>query len=440
MYQIILYLALIIIGYTNVALIFPNFDVIIDDLSIQKVVIGPWTFSPTAVIGFVETCFLIVSAITIIFYGYYTDKKGRKKIAYFGCSIWSLATIAIFFTPPYSYAYLLTFRLITALGISCLAPVGFTILGDMVTPKNRAKVLSFWSLAFTIGSLAGAVLAPAFIGGPTQYDQWRTPFLYVGIIALILTQLLLLATPPKRAARERAFQELIEYKGYEYKYQVKKSDFPVLWKRRTNLWLVINFVDTIPSGIMVYWGIVYFKQHGFDTYTSIFLYIILGISIFLGPFLFGWLGDRWYRRNSKGRLLMCILCNYLSLIPIYIAISTPFSAEALVAAAFVITMFAIGLFINGGIGPNWYSTFLDVNVPENRGTMISLALMFDAIGKGIGPFITGLFVDLQTAFLWAIVIWLISSIFWLPALFSISKDIEDVDSLMAQRSKEIASN
>lgn len=433
MYQLLLYLALIIIGYTNVALIFPNFDTIITDLNIQPVTIGPWTFSPNAVIGFVETCFLIVSSITIIFYGYYADKMGRRKIAYFGCTIWSLATIALFFTPPYSYAYLLTFRTITALGISCIAPVGFSIIGDMVTPKNRGKILSFWSLAFTMGALVGAFLAPAF-------GNWRTPFIYVGIVALFLTQLLLLTKPPKRAAREGAFQELIAYKGYHYKYEIKRSDIPVLWRRRTNLWLVINFVDTIPSGIMVYWGIVYFKQHGFDPYTSVILYSILGVSIFLGPFLFGWLGDRWYRRNSKGRLLMCILCNYLSLIPIYIAITTPFSAEALVAAAFVIAMFAIGLFINGGIGPNWYSTFMDVNVPENRGTLISLALMFDGIGKGIGPFITGFFVDLETAFLWAIIIWLISSIFWLPALFSISKDIEDVDSLMAQRSKEIASN
>ncbi len=95
-----------------------------------------------------------------------------------------------------------------------------------------------------------------------------------------------------------------------------------------------------------------------------------------------------------------------------------------------------GLFINGGIGPNWYSTFLDVNVPENRGTIISLALMFDSIGKAIGPFITGIFADLQTTFLWACLIWLISSIFWFPALLSVKKKINEVDSILNQRAKE----
>ncbi|MFX1298090.1 MAG: MFS transporter [Promethearchaeota archaeon] len=431
MLQLILYIALIIIGSTNIALLFPNFDVIITDLNIQPVTIGPWTFSPNAIIGFVETCFLIVSAITIIIYGYYSDKIGRKRLAYFGCTIWSIATICLFFTPPYSYSYLLTFRIITALGISCIPPIGFSIIGDMVTSKNRAKILSFWAIASTMGSLIGAFLAPAF-------ENWRTSFIYVGVVALILTQLLLLTTPPKRAAREKTLQELIEFQGYSYKYEIKKKDIPMLWKRRTNLWLVINFIDTIPSGIMVYWGIVYFKEHGFDPMTSVFLYALLGVGIFLGPVLFGWLGDRWFRTNSKGRLLTCIICNYLSLIPIFIAITTPFSASELVAAAFVIMMCTIGLFINGGIGPNWYSTFLDVNVPENRGTMISLALMFDSIGKGIGPFITGLFSDLQTAFLWACFIWLISSFFWFPALYSVNKDINDVDTILAQRAKELA--
>ncbi len=424
----ILFIVIIIVSYTNIALVFPNFDVIIANLNIQPITIGSWTLSPTAIVGFIETAFLIVFAITIIIYGYYSDKVNRKKLAYFGCAISSLATIAIFFTPTYSY--LIVFRIITALGISCVPPIGFSIISDSVTPQNRAKVLAFWALAFTIGSLIGAFVA-------TSFEDWRVPFLIIGILGLALTQILLLLDIPQRAAKERAFQEIIGFQGYSYKYEIKKSDIPLLWKRRTNFWLVINFIDTIPTGIMVYWGIVFFKQHGFDPTTSVLLYMIIGFAIFMGPPLFGWLGDRWFRRTSRGRLLLCIICNYLSLIPIFIAVVTPFSATDLMAAAFVIAMLAFGLLINGGIGPNWYSTFLDVNVPENRGTMLSLALMFDSIGKGIGPFITGFFADLQTAFLWAIGIWIISSFFWLPALQSISKDINTVNSILDQRAKEI---
>ncbi len=430
MYQIILYIALIIVSYADIALVFPVFRTISTDLNVQPITIGDWTFSTDAIIGFVETCFLIISAITLVIYGYYSDKIDRKKLAYFGCTIWSLATLAIFFTP--SYTYLLSFRIITALGISCLPPIGFSILGDSITPQNRSKIFAYWSIAFTIGSLMGAFLAPAF-------EDWRIPFLIIGGIALILTQLLLLTRPPPRGAKERALQELMGYQGYGYKYEVKRSDIPYLWKRRTNLWLVINFIDTIPSGIMVYWGIEFFNEHGFEPLTSVFLYVLLAVGIFLGPILFGRIGDYWFQRDMKGRLLTCILCNYLSLVPIFIAISTPFSATDVAAAAFVVAMFAIGLFINGGIGPNWYSTFLDVNVPENRGTMISLALMFDSIGKGIGPFITGLFINLQTAFLWAILIWLISSLFWFPALLSVKKDIKDVNSILAQRAKRLNS-
>jgi MFS family permease len=428
MFQTILYLFIVLVSYTNIALVFPNFDVIISDLNIQPLILGPWTLSPAALVGFIETAFLIAFAITILLYGYYTDKVNRKKLAYFGCSLWSFATIMLFFTP--NYAYLLIFRIITALGVSCVAPIGFSIISDLVTSENRSKVLSFWALAFTIGSLIGAFVA-------TSFEDWRVPFLLIGLLGLASTQLLLLVKTPPRAAKERAFQEIIGFQGYNYKYEIKRADIPMLWKRRTNFWIVVNFLDTIPTGIMVYWGIVFFKEHGFDPTTSVFLFVILGIAIFLGPPIFGWLGDRWFRRTSRGRILLCVICNYLSLIPIFIAVITPFSATDLTAAAFVVAMLAIGLLINGGIGPNWYSTFLDVNVPENRGTMLSLALMFDSIGKGIGPFITGLFLTLQDAFLWAIVIWLISSVFWLPALFSISKDINTVNAILDQRAKEI---
>lgn len=439
MLQIVLFLFIIIIAYANIAIVAPNFLSIIDDLNIQPMTIGPWTFQPKAIVGFIETCFLIVMAITIIVYGYYSDKVGRKKLAYFGCTLWSIATLAIFFTPSNSYWYLLTFRIITALGISCVAPVGFSILSDLITPKNRGKVLAFWSLAFTIGALIGAVLATSFIGSPPVHANWRFPFLYLGLLGLGLTQLILLTKTPKRAQKEKPFQELIEFQGYVYKYEIKKSDIPFMWKRRTNFWLVINFVDTIPTGIMLYWAIPFFIEAGFEPVTSTFLYILLGISIFFGPLLFGWLGDNWFQRDKRGRLLMCIVCNYLSLIFIFLAVATPISAEDLMVAALFIMFLSIGLFINGGIGPNWYSTFLDVNVPENRGTMLSLALMFDSIGKGIGPFITGLFIDLRTAFFWAIIIWFISSVFWFPALFSIKRDIITVNSILSERAKKALS-
>ena len=78
----ILFIIIIIVSYTNIALVFPNFDVIIANLNIQPITIGSWTLSPTAIVGFIETAFLIVFAITIIIYGYYSDKVNRKKLAY----------------------------------------------------------------------------------------------------------------------------------------------------------------------------------------------------------------------------------------------------------------------------------------------------------------------------------------------------------------------
>ena len=49
-------------------------------------------------------------------------------------------------------------------------------------------------------------------------------------------------------------------------------------------------------------------------------------------------------------------------------------------AALVLTI-AAAMFINQGVNPNWYGTLTDINLPEHRATMISLASVMDMLGK-----------------------------------------------------------
>jgi MFS family permease len=108
----------------------------------------------------------------------------------------------------------------------------------------------------------------------------------------------------------------------------------------------------------------------------------------------------------------------------------------------------IGIGIDEGIGPNWYASLIDVNIPENRGTMIATATFFDNIGRALGQWFGGLlivyfevinfehavFLSLQFA-----TIFLFLQIpFWIPVLKYIRADIQQVNDIIVDRAKEMA--
>lgn len=88
--------------------------------------------------------------------------------------------------------------------------------------------------------------------------------------------------------------------------------------------------------------------------------------------------------------------------------------------------------IDGGIGPNWYSTLVDVNLPEHRGTMIATATFMDTIGRGIGGLIGG-YSGLEFS-----ILFLFLSIFpWFPVLKYIRKDLVSVNKILKERAEKI---
>ena len=49
----------------------------------------------------------------------------------------------------------------------------------------------------------------------------------------------------------------------------------------------------------------------------------------------------------------------------------------------------LGLAASFGGTPNWYASLIDGNLPEHRGTMISVASLADTVGRSIGVAVGG---------------------------------------------------
>jgi MFS family permease len=100
----------------------------------------------------------------------------------------------------------------------------------------------------------------------------------------------------------------------------------------------------------------------------------------------------------------------------------------------------LAIFVNQGVNPNWYSTLTDINLPEHRGTMISLASVMDITGNALGPLIASYiatWAGLKIAMWSVLIFWLINILFWLPVLRFIKDDLDKVHGRLLHRAQQI---
>jgi predicted MFS family arabinose efflux permease len=85
---------------------------------------------------------------------------------------------------------------------------------------------------------------------------------------------------------------------------------------------------------------------------------------------------------------------------------------------------------------------MDVNLPEHRGTMRSMAALVDKVGQSIGAIIGGAMIitydSIYEAVFW-VSLWagLVSLCFWIPLLFTYKKDLAEVNQIMTERAEKM---
>ncbi|MCL8026490.1 MDR family MFS transporter [Nocardioides bruguierae] len=135
------------------------------------------------------TAYLITMTITTPIYGKLGDLYGRKKLFMFAISIFvigsALCTLA---TSMYSLA---VYRAIQGLGAGGLFTLVLAIIGDVVSPRERAKYSGYFMAVFGTSSVLGPVIGGFLAGQDTLLGMsgWRWVFLVnvpIGAIALFV--------------------------------------------------------------------------------------------------------------------------------------------------------------------------------------------------------------------------------------------------------------
>ena len=132
----------------------------------------PWLFS----------VYLLTQAVTVPVYGKLADVVGRKPLMVFGIVVFVAASLLCGLA--WSMPALIVGRALQGLGAGAIQPIGMTVIGDLYSVAERAKVQGYVASVWAVS----AVLGPTLGGVLSDYASWRWIFflnLPLGALAVL---------------------------------------------------------------------------------------------------------------------------------------------------------------------------------------------------------------------------------------------------------------
>ena len=400
----------------------------------DKLLIGPLTtpimddfgIDRTAM-GAVGTGALIVGAVLYPLWGYLYDRFARARLLALASAIWGVTTWLSAIAP--TYGLFLGARASTGIDDSSY-PGLYSLIADYFGPGMRGKIYGFLQLAQPLGYMVGLVLA--LVLGPII--GWRNVFILTGTLGLIVAVVIFLGV--KEAPRGQAEPELAELSEigvYRFSWQTARG----LLKRRTlfPLWLQ-GFFGVFPWTVISFWFFNYLETE--RRYTSDEVLTTMGIAVLVlaaGYFVGGMLGDYFFKRTRRGRLIVCLVGVVCGAVMLYLTLQVPLEDKGL----FLLLLCLTALFIPFP-SPNVISTVYDITPPEVRSTALAVQYFIENAGAALAPLIAGAMADQSTLGNAILVIcgvaWAISAVFMALAVVMAPRDIEALREDMRQRAAE----
>jgi EmrB/QacA subfamily drug resistance transporter len=120
----------------------------------------PWLFS----------VYLLAQAATVPVNGKLADTFGRKPLMYYGIALFLLGSVLCGLA--WSMPVLIAARALQGLGAGAVQPIGMTVIGDVYSLRERAKVQGYVASVWGISSVIGPTLGGVF----SQTLSWRFIF------------------------------------------------------------------------------------------------------------------------------------------------------------------------------------------------------------------------------------------------------------------------
>lgn len=452
-YTIFVFVALAAFDNIVIGLFPPLFSLIAKDFNVH-----------ISSLGVISAVNILATSLSSVYWGYLAGKGRRKKYIVIGTVLWAAS---VFLTSVCrSYIQLFVLQVFTGIGLGCIASIGYSVLTDYIPHKYRGMLLSLWGMAQGFGGIAGALMASLI----ATASSWRTPFEIVSIIGFFLLFLYAFIREPGIGESEPELKELIR-SGQEYNYKIEMKHLYGIVSKSSNIWLLLQgLFMNITTGTLIWLPALYISKiehSGYSTQTAIvaagYLFALFQIGGLTSSY-FGYLGDVFQRRTYKGRAYLTALVVFLAA-PIYTAMfAVPMNnlwlpdnnnpiivllclLKEIILNPWILLMFILSFLATAAQSantPNWLALITDVNLPEHRATVFSLANLIGGIGRTIGNVGVGIVLAFVSGFTNEpnsyIITLILFQIFFIPASFCYIKmarlnvyDIKKVNQTLRRR-------
>ncbi len=394
-------------------------------------------------IGLMETLRSIAQTVSAPFWGYVSDKYSRKKVLIFGTGVWGIWTVLVGIVP--SFNSMVWIRAISGLGLGCLMPATFSLLGDHFPQSKRGRALGVIGLVGLMGTVIG-VLALGFVASA---ELWRWGFIGLGVASIIsgLFMWAFIEEPPRGAA-EPELADIITHET-EKRYEINVKDMLSTLKIPT-IWAAIlqGITGSMPWVVMgIYFINWMIRELGYTNDISFsdprgsapLIFAAIVVSAAFSNLIGGFIGDYAEKINWKyGRTVIGQFSVLIGVPLIYVLLTQAKNMtfiQLFIFASFTALM--IGWPGRGAKEPMMQA----VVPPEMRSSAYSVVNLVEGGLSAFAGLIAGALADrigLTNALLWTIPFpWILCGIFFSVFYFTYPKDALRVRQQLAQRRKDL---
>lgn len=394
-------------------------------------------------IGLMESLRSFLSTVSAPFWGYAADRFSRKKVLIFGTGIWGIWTLVVGFVP--SFTSMLVIRAISGLGLGCLMPATFSLLGDHFPQEKRGRALGVIGLVGLMGTVMG-VIALGFVANP---EMWRWGFVGLGVASILTgVAIWLFVSEPPRGAAEPELAGIITHTD-EKRYSIRARDM-LKTLRIPTIWAAIlqGITGSMPWVVMEIYLINWLvRELGYTNEISfsnprgsapiVFAIVVVGAAI--SNYLGGVIGDFAEKVNPKyGRTIIGQISVFAGVPTMYVFLTY---AKQMTFAQLLGLAFGTALII-GWPGRGAKEPMMQAVVPpELRSSAYSVVSFIEGGLAAFSGVIAGVLADrvgLTNALLWTIPFaWTVCGLLFSIFYFTYPKDAARVRAQMAARREEL---
>jgi len=323
--------------------------------------------------GLASTVFLLAVPIFSIFIAYLVDRWSRKKALGIMALFWSVFTFVTGLSPNFSG--LLISRTLVGVGEAGFVPGGNAMISASYSPESRGKAMGIFNMAIPIGAAIGVM-----VGGVVAAKYgWRTPFFYFAIPGVLLAILAFFMKDYKTT----------DTAGAGGTNRNLGTALATVLKLRTVRWLypALGLTVFMSTTFLIWTPALITRVLNYDAGQAGMLVGYMGLVAIIGYPLGGFLADRWYKKDPKGRMYLAVIANLVGAVLITAAIFLKLNTIGLICA------FVYSICVSIAI-PAFATVYLDIVPVAHRGISTSLGLVAQyVLGGAWGPLVIGAISD-----------------------------------------------